>query len=118
MSEVVSQDERDQLGVRALASSMLGLLALGLMAGATTNGGSIWGLFIVFLGFFVGLPFAIGVAVVAYGFAPQILRRPILWSIGVWALVNALWAAFFARTWRPWCWGLLPLPPSFSISGD
>lgn len=76
---------------------MLGLLVLGLLAGATTNGGTLWGVFVVVFGSIVGLPFAIGVAAVAYWFAPHILHRPILWSIGVWALVNAVWAAFFAK---------------------
>jgi hypothetical protein len=96
-SMAIRQDERDKLGVRALASSILGLLVLGLLAGATTKGGTLWGVFVVVFGSIVGLPFAIGVAAIAYWFAPHILRRPILWSIGVWALVNAAWAAFFAQ---------------------
>jgi hypothetical protein len=75
---------------------MLGLLVLGLLAGATMSSGPIWGIFVVVFGSIVGLPFAIAVAVIAYGFALHIVRRPVLWSVGVWALVNVVWVAFFA----------------------
>jgi len=115
----VTSEDRDNLGVRALASSLLGLIIFGVVDGYVHDNGP--GFLIIIFGFFVGLPFAIGAAAIAYWLAPVVIRHPFLSSLGVWGLINAIWFGFFdesmaslvfgasaAATIVFYLWGLMP----------
>jgi hypothetical protein len=98
----------------------LGLIVFGVANGYMHDGGP-GGFLIIIFGFFVGLPFAIGAAAIAYWLAPVVVKHPLLSSLGVWGLINAIWFGFFdekmaglvlgasaAATIIFYFWGLMP----------
>ena len=86
---------RPKLLARIVVCYSVGVLVLATLSHATAATGEFF--LLALLAAVFGIPFLVAVLVVAYLFAPSILRRPLVWGIAIPAFVSGVAGLVFMR---------------------